>query len=98
MILVLLSPWMIRRTPQGVWSRFLMVALPALAMTALLAVFATRATASLEAVEDLAKLCDANEKEASPQKRLIRLNEMHTYIDQLYQEQYEELERLGEIK
>ena len=97
-ILVLLSPWMIRRTPQGVWSRFLMVALPALAMTALLAVFATRATASLEAVEDLAKLCDANEKEASPQKRLIRLNEMHTYIDQLYQEQYEELERLGEIK
>lgn len=97
-ILVLLSPWMIRRTPQGVWSRFLMVALPALTMTALLAVSATRATRSLEAVEDLAKLCDANEKEASPQKRLIRLNEMHTYIDQLYQEQYEELERLGEIK
>lgn len=97
-ILVLLSPWMIRRTPQGVWSRFLMVALPALVMTALLAISATRATASLEAVKDLAKLCDANEKEASPQKRLIRLNEMHTYIDQLYQEQYEEVERLGEIK
>jgi hypothetical protein len=98
LILVLLSPWMIRRTPQGVWARFLMVALPALAMTAVLAISATRATSSLEAVNELAKLCDANEKEASPQKRLLRLNEMHTYIDQLYREQYEELERLGEIK
>ncbi|MDH3728233.1 MAG: hypothetical protein OER77_11945 [Myxococcales bacterium] len=98
LILVLLSPWMIRRTPQGVWPRFLMVALPALAMTAVLAISATRATNSLEAVSELSKLCDANEEEASPQKRLIRLNEMHTYIDQLYQEQYEELERLGEIK
>ena len=75
-----------------------MVALPALAMTAVLAISATRATNSLEAVSELSKLCDANEEEASPQKRLIRLNEMHTYIDQLYQEQYEELERLGEIK
>ncbi len=98
LILVLLSPWMIRRTPQGVWSRFLMVALPALAMTAVLAISATRASSSLEAVSELAKLCDANEGEASPQKRLIRLREMHTYIDQLYQEQYEELERIGDTK
>ena len=97
-ILVLLSPWMIRRTPQGVWPRFLMVALPALAMTAVLAISATRATSSLEAVGELAKLCDANEKEASPQKRLVRLNEMHSYIDQLYREQYEEVQRIGEIK
>ncbi len=98
LILLVLSPWMIRRTPQGVWARFLMVALPALAMTAVLAISATRATASLEAVSELAKLCDANEKEAGPQKRLLRLNEMHSYIDQLYREQYEQLERLGEIK
>ena len=98
LILVLLSPWMIRRTPQGVWPRFLMVALPALTMTAVLAISATRATSSLEAVGELAKLCDANEKEASPQKRLVRLNEMHSYIDQLYREQYEEVERIGEIK
>lgn len=97
-MLVLLSPWMIRRTPQGVWPRFLMVALPALTMTAVLAISATRATSSLEAVGELSKLCDANEKEASPQKRLVRLNEMHTYIDQLYREQYEEIERIGEIK
>lgn len=97
-VLVLLSPYMIRRTPQGVWSRFLMVALPALAMTGLLAVSATRATSSLEAVGELAKLCDANEKEASPQKRLLRLNEMHGYIDELYKKQYEEIERMGEIK
>lgn len=75
-----------------------MVALPALAMTAVLAISATRATASLEAVSELAKLCDANEKEAGPQQRLLRLNEMHSYIDQLYREQYEQLERLGEIK
>ncbi|MDH3200703.1 MAG: hypothetical protein OEM15_07405 [Myxococcales bacterium] len=98
LILVLLSPWMIRRTPQGVWARFLIVALPALAMTAVLAISAARASSSLEAVSELSKLCDANEEEASPQKRLIRLNEMNTYIDQLYREQYEELERLGEIK
>jgi hypothetical protein len=97
-ILVLLSPWMIRRIPQGVWPRFLMVALPALAMTALLAISATRANQSLEAVGELAKLCDANEQEAGPQKRLVRLNEMHTYIDELYREQYEEIERIGEIK
>jgi len=97
-VLVLLSPWMIRRTPQGVWARFLMVALPALAMTALLAVSATRATSSLQAVDELAKLCDANEQEASPQTRLIRLNEMNSYINELYQKQYEELERIGEVK
>lgn len=98
LILVLLSPFMIQRTPQGVWSRFLMVALPALAMTALLAVSATRATSSLQAVGELAKLCDANEEEASPQKRLVRLNEMHSYIDQLYKEQHEQIERIGDIK
>ena len=97
-ILVLLSPWMIRRIPQGVWPRFLMVALPALTMTALLAISATRASHSLEAVGELAKLCDANEQEAGPQKRLVRLNEMHTYIDELYREQYEEVQRIGEIK
>lgn len=97
-VLVLLSPWMIRRTPQGVWARFLMVALPALAMTTLLAISTSRARSSLEAVDELAKLCDANEQEASPQKQLLRLNEMNAYIDQLYREQYEELERIGEIK
>jgi len=97
-LLVMMSPWMIRRTPPGVWSRFLMVALPALAMTGLVAVSATRATRSLEAVKDLTKLCDANEKEASPQKQLVRLNEMHTYIDELYKEQYERIERATEIE
>lgn len=75
-----------------------MVALPALAMTAVLAVSATRASSSLEAVEELVKLCDANEKEASPKKQLVRLNEMHGYIEQLYRERYEQLERIGEIK
>ena len=89
---------MIRRTPQGVWARFLMVAFPALAMTTLLAISTSRARSSLEAVDELAKLCDANEQEASPKKQLLRLNEMNTYIDQLYREQYEELERMGEIK
>jgi hypothetical protein len=89
---------MIRRTPPGVWSRFLMVALPALAMTALVAVSATRATSSLEAVKELTKLCDANEKEASPQKQMVRLNEMHTYIDELYKEQYERIETATDIE
>ncbi len=64
-VLLLMSPWMIMRTPPGVWSRFLLVALPALAMTALIAISATRATRSLDAVDELTKLCDANEKEAS---------------------------------
>jgi hypothetical protein len=97
-ILLLMSPWMIMRTPPGVWSRFLMVALPALAMTALVAVSATRATNSLDAVEELSKLCDANEKEASPQKQVVRLNEMHTYIEELYKNQYEEIERATQIE
>jgi hypothetical protein len=97
-ILVMMSPWMVRRTPPGVWSRFLMVALPALAMTALVAVSATRATSSLEAVGELTKLCDANEREASPKKQLMRLNEMHTYIDQLYKDQYQKIEGISEIQ
>jgi hypothetical protein len=97
-ILVMMTPWMVQRTPPGVWSRLLMVALPALAMTAVVAISATRATSSLEAVEELSKLCDANEKEASPKKQLVRLNEMHTYIDQLYKEQYEKIESVTEIK
>ena len=97
-LLVMMSPWMIRRTPPGVWSRFLMVALPALAMSALVAVSATRATSSLEAVNELSKLCDANEKEASPQKQLVRLNEMNTYIDQLYKDRFEQIDSITEIK
>jgi hypothetical protein len=97
-VLVFMTPWMIARTPPGVWSRLLMVALPALAMTALLAYSATRVTASLEAVSELVRLCDANEKEASPSKQLVRLNEMHTYINQLYEEQYRKIERLSEME
>ncbi len=97
-ILVMMTPWMVARTPPGVWSRLLMVALPALAMTAVLAVSATRASSSLEAVEELVKLCDANEKEASPRKQLVRLNEMHGYIEQLYRERFEQLESIGEIE
>jgi hypothetical protein len=97
-VLLMMSPWMIRRTPPGVWSRFLMVAFPALAVTALVAVFATRASSSLEAVSELSKLCDANEKEASPKKQLVRLNEMHTYIEQLYKDQYERIERATDVE
>ena len=76
----------------------LMVALPALAMTAVLAVSATRAAATLEAVEELTKLCDANEKEASPQKQLVRLNEMHSYIDKLYKQRYQQIEDVTEFE
>ena len=97
-VLVMMTPWMVARTPPGVWSRLLMIALPALGMTALLAVSATRATSSLEAVGELVKLCDANEKEASPRKQLERINDMHSYIDQLYKEQYQQIESLSEIK
>ena len=97
-ILVLMTPWMVARTPPGVWSRTLMIALPALAMTALMAVSATKATSSLEAVSELVKLCDANEKEASPSKQVVRLNEMHSYIEELYRDQYEQIERLSEIQ
>ena len=96
--LVLMTPWMVARTPPGVWSRLLMVALPALALTALLAVSATRATASLEAVEQLVKLCDANEKEASPQTQVVRLHQMHDYIQRLYADQYEQIMRLEETR
>ncbi|MBW1762374.1 MAG: hypothetical protein JRJ64_12880 [Deltaproteobacteria bacterium] len=67
-------------------------------MTTLVAVSATRATSSLEAVSELNKLCDANEKEASPKKQLVRLNEMHTYIEQLYKERYERIERATDIE
>jgi muconolactone delta-isomerase len=97
-ILVMMTPWMVARTPPGVWSRLLMVALPALAMTGLLAVSATRARDSFEAVEELVRLCDANEKEASPRKQVLRLNEMYGYIQKLYRDQYEEIERMSEIK
>ncbi len=97
-VLVMMTPWMVARTPPGVWSRLLMVALPALAMTALVAVSATRATSSLEAVEELVKLCDANEKEATPKKQVVRLNEMHTYIEELYEEQYRQIENLSQIE
>ena len=97
-ILVMMSPWMIRRTPPGVWSRFLMIALPALAMAALVAVSATRATSSLEAVEELSKLCDANEKEASPEKQLVRLNEMNVNIEQLYKNRFEEIDGIAEFE
>ena len=67
-------------------------------MTALLAVSATRAASSLEAVGELAKLCEANEKEASPRTQLVRLTEMHGYIAQLYRDRYAEIERLSEIE
>jgi len=97
-ILVMMTPWMVARTPPGVWSRLLMVALPALAMTGLLAVSATRARDSFEAVEELVRLCDANEKEASPRKQVLRLHEMYGYIQKLYRDQYEEIERMSEIK
>ena len=36
LVLLLITPWMVARTPPGAWSRLLMVALPALAMTAFL--------------------------------------------------------------
>lgn len=98
MILMLMTPWMIARTPPGIWSRLLMVALPALAMTALVAVSAMRATSSLEAVQELSKLCDANEKEASPQKQVVRLNEMHGYIEQLYKHQFDRIDAITEIE
>ena len=98
MVLVLMTPWMVARTPPGVWSRLLMVALPALAMTALVAVSATRASSSLEAVHELSKLCDANEKEASPQKQVLRLNEMQSYIQQLYQDQFDRIDAITEIE
>ncbi|MGB5222926.1 MAG: hypothetical protein WBN60_17990 [Polyangiales bacterium] len=97
-VLLMMTPWMVARTPPGVWSRSLMVALPALATTALLAVSATRAASSLEAVEELVRLCDANEKEASPRKQLVRLNDMHVYIEQLYRQRHEQIEGLGEMK
>jgi hypothetical protein len=97
-VLLLMSPWMIKRTPPGVWSRFLIVALPALAMTALVAVSATRATRSLEAVEELTKLCDANEKEASPQKQFVRLNDMHSHIEELYRDRFEQIDRAAEFE
>ncbi|MGD8316560.1 MAG: hypothetical protein PVH21_16855 [Myxococcales bacterium] len=98
LVLVLMSPWMVQRTPPGLWSRFLMVALPALAMTVVMAVSVTRATRSLEAVQELATLCEANEKEASPRKQLMRLNEMHVYIDELYREQHEKIENATQIQ
>ena len=97
-VLLMMTPWMVARTPPGVWSRSLMVALPALATTALLAVSATRVSSSLEAVEEFVKLCDANEKEASPRKQVVRLNEMHGYIEQLYRERHEQIEGLSEMK
>jgi hypothetical protein len=97
-ILVLMTPWMVARTPPGVWPRLLMVALPALAMTGLLAVSATRITSSLGAVGELVKLCDANEKEASPRKQVRRLNEMHDYISQLYKARFEQIDSLDEMK
>jgi hypothetical protein len=98
LVLVSMSPWMALRTPPGVWPRLLMVALPALAMTALLALSATRATRSLEAVDELARLCDANQEEASPQARLLRLHEMHTYMEKLYKDQYEQIESMTKIQ
>lgn len=97
-ILVMMTPWMVARTPPGVWSRLLMVALPALAMTALVAMSATRATSSLEAVKELSKLCDANEKEASPTKQLVRLNEMHGYIEDLYQDRFDQIDSVTRIE
>jgi hypothetical protein len=75
-----------------------MVALPALAMAALVAVSATRATSSLAAVEELSKLCEANEKEASPKKQLVRLNEMNSYIEQLYKDRYERIDNIAEFE
>lgn len=98
LILVIMSPWMIARTPPGVWSRFLMLALPALAMTALVAISMTRASRSLEAVSELAKLCDANEKEATPAKQVVRLGEMHSYMEQLYQAQFDRIDAITEIE
>jgi hypothetical protein len=66
-------------------------------MTALVAVSATRATNSLEAVEEFTRLCDANEKEASPKKQLVRLNDMHSYIEQLYKDRYQRIENIAEF-
>lgn len=95
-ILLLMTPWMVARTPPGVWSRALMITLPVLALVALLAISTTRAAASLQAVEQLVKLCDANEKEASPRTQVVRLNQMHAYIERLYADQYEQIMHLGE--
>ena len=49
-------------------------------------------------MNELSKLCDANEKEASPQKQLVRLNEMNTYIDQLYKDRFEQIDSITEIE
>jgi len=97
-LLLSMTPWMVRRTPPGVWSRLLMIALPALAMSALVAISATRASNSLEAVEQLSKLCDANEKEATPEKQIVRLNEMHSYIEELYQQRFTEMDAITEME
>lgn len=49
-------------------------------------------------MKELVKLCDANEKEATPQKQVVRLNDMHGYIEELYRQQYEQIENMSQIK
>ena len=94
LILVAISPWMIRATPQGVWARFLIVALPALAFTAFIGMTLSRARDTLDSVRSLATLCEANANEATPQKQLLRVSDMHEYIEELYKEQYRQIRGL----
>ena len=94
LILLAISPWMIRATPQGVWARFLIVALPALALAGVLAVTLSRARDTLDSVRSLAALCEANEKEATPAKQLLRVSDMHEYIEELYNDQYRQTRAL----
>lgn len=84
-------PFSGRATPPGTWNRFLVVALPALFLTGLMAMTLSRASETMQNVRKLADLCESDDRLVTPLGQLERVTEMHRYIEALYEKEMQQL-------
>ena len=87
-VLLLLSPKMSRALPQGTWSRFLMVAIPAIGFVTVLATITTRASETITAVKGLSDLCENSIEGALPKEKAKQLSKMRSNIESLYADRF----------
>lgn len=66
LFLVVLTPSMSRMLPGGEWSRFMMMAFPVIFFVTLVAMTATRASDSIQSVDELAGLCEPAKAAQAP--------------------------------
>ncbi len=96
LLLLLVSPWMMRLGPNGTWPKLLMIGLPALAFTAVLAVASSRANESVQALKGLANFCAEGQEEeaASARGQASKLLDARTRIVQLYKQRFRALDEM----